>query len=338
MEQVYTPKQNYKVLVCTITYNQAKYITDTLDGVAMQQTNFPFVHYVIDDCSTDGEQEVIKTWLTEHCDMDKAGYIDLELANVILVHHKTNSYLTYAIYLLKRNLYKDRALKDTLVKPWRDHCEYEALCEGDDYWINPQKLQRQVDLLDKETGLGMCYGNYSTYIQSTGQFQPLKQNIEKCSFDELLLENCIGTLTTMVRTSLHEKYSNEIPYGDRVNWKMGDYPIWLWFAANSRIGYIPEDFAVYRVLDNSASHSPNQRIKYGFALNAFDISLYFSKRYGYEKISETISEEQNRLQALIALMDWNLLKFIKYRKLSSRITTDDILNTVKGNIKRLIKL
>lgn len=45
----------YKVYVRSITYNQAPYIEDCMNGVAMQQTDFPFVHHVIDDCSTDGE-------------------------------------------------------------------------------------------------------------------------------------------------------------------------------------------------------------------------------------------------------------------------------------------
>lgn len=51
---------HYKVCARSITYNQSAYIEDCLNGVAMQQTNFPFVHHVIDDCSTDGEQNVIK--------------------------------------------------------------------------------------------------------------------------------------------------------------------------------------------------------------------------------------------------------------------------------------
>ena len=169
MQQIYTPKQNYKVLVHTITYNQAKYITDTLDGVAMQQTNFPLVHYVIDDCSTDGEQEVIKAWLSGHCDMTKAEYIDLELANVILVPHKTNTNLTFAIYLLKRNLWKEPELKGTLVKPWRDHCEYEALCEGDDYWIDTEKLQRQVEYLDSHSEVLYSCTRFEILIQNTGE-------------------------------------------------------------------------------------------------------------------------------------------------------------------------
>lgn len=75
MQQIYTHKINYKVQARCLTYNQAKYIEDALNGFAMQQTNFPFVCLVIDDCSTDGEQEVIKSWMNRECDMDKAEYV-----------------------------------------------------------------------------------------------------------------------------------------------------------------------------------------------------------------------------------------------------------------------
>lgn len=57
------PKDYYKVYVQSITYNQSSYIEDCLNGVAMQKTDFPFVHHVIDDCSTDGDHEVIKAWI-----------------------------------------------------------------------------------------------------------------------------------------------------------------------------------------------------------------------------------------------------------------------------------
>lgn len=174
MEQIYTPKHDYKVLCFCITYNQAKYIEDTLNGFAMQKTNFPFACLVVEDCSTDGEQEVIKSWLNENCDMQKAEYIDLELSNVILVPHKSNKNCTFAIYLLKRNLWKEPKLKEELVKPWREHCEYEALCEGDDYWIESKKLQKQVEYLDTHSDIVISCHRYKVLTQSDGGIEAFK--------------------------------------------------------------------------------------------------------------------------------------------------------------------
>lgn len=152
--------KNFKVIVGCMTYNHSKYIVDALNGFAMQQTQFPFACIVIDDASTDGEPDVIKGWLQKECDMDKASCYDLELANVIIVPHRINVSCTMAVYFLKRNLYNEGDKKYNLIKEWGSHCEYIALCEGDDYWIDPEKLQIQSDFLDAHPEVDMCaHGN-----------------------------------------------------------------------------------------------------------------------------------------------------------------------------------
>lgn len=151
------PKQDYLVLCDTITYNHAPYIRDAMDGFTMQQTNFPFVCYIIDDASTDGEQGVIKAYMDEHFQMDNAEFYDLELANVIVAKHNTNPNCTFAVYLLKRNLWKEPTLKYSHRIPWENRCKYIALCEGDDYWTDSMKLQKQVDFLESHPDYSMCF-------------------------------------------------------------------------------------------------------------------------------------------------------------------------------------
>lgn len=143
------PKQEYKVIVTCFTYNHSKYIEDTLNGFALQQTNFPYICFILDDASIDGEQDVIKSWMEKECDMAKAEHIDIPTSVVIIVPHKTNASCTFAFYLLKQNLYGTGDKKMNHLYPWREKCEYEALCEGDDYWTDSEKLQLQVDFLDK---------------------------------------------------------------------------------------------------------------------------------------------------------------------------------------------
>lgn len=151
------PKQDYMVLCSTITYNQAPYITDTMNGFGMQQTSFSYACYIIDDASTDGEQDVIKAYLDEHFQMDKAEQYELELANVIVAKHNTNPNCTFAVYLLKRNLWKEPDLKRPLGRPWTQRCKYIALCEGDDYWTDPHKLQKQVDFLEEHQNYSFTF-------------------------------------------------------------------------------------------------------------------------------------------------------------------------------------
>lgn len=153
-----TPNKECKVLVRCFTFNQATYIEDALNGFAIQQTNFPFACLIMDDASTDGEQEVLKAWMERECDMSKAEHIDITTSSVIIVPHKKNPSCTFAFYLLKQNLYRSEN-KMKHVYPWREKCIYEAICEGDDYWIDPCKLQKQVDILEKNKNISICFCN-----------------------------------------------------------------------------------------------------------------------------------------------------------------------------------
>lgn len=269
-DSIYISKIENKVLVHTTTYNQANYITDTLEGVAMQQTNFPFVHYVIDDCSTDGEQDVIKAWLDEHCDMEKAEYIDLDLAHIIIVDNETNPNCHYAIYFLKTNLYKEESLKNTLVNPWRNNVEYEAFCEGDDYWTDPLKLQKQVDVMDAHPECTICFNRVQTINahDNAPLFMIPPQGRLKTGFVSLndlmqveCVENtwCFHTSSFFIRTEFmsdYTKFKKEIlpsfPYGDM--------PMEMYFL--NKGGYFLEDvMGCYRWLSGGYNSNLNSNFE-----------------------------------------------------------------------------
>lgn len=282
------PKQDYKVLVRTITYNQAKYIKDTLDGVAMQETNFPFVHFVIDDASTDGEQEVIKAWMECNCETGNAEYIDIDLADIILVPHKTNPNCSYAFYFLKRNLYKEPYLKQSLYKPWRDHCQYEALCEGDDFWTDPLKLQKQVDILER-CDYSICFHTVNLINKSgdlLNESIPPPDSIKANSVVSLdsYIEKEFGrnewtfhTSSIIVRTSVLTQFEYEktaFRY-----FPMGDLPLML-FSLGCRNGYyIKESMSCYRVF--SGGYMTNLRMNPHSAINKSLSFICALKEYNY---------------------------------------------------------
>lgn len=231
--EIYTPEptQNYKALIRCFTYNQSLYIEDALNGFALQQTDFPFVCLVMDDCSTDGEQDVIKTWMESECDMDKAEYVEIDSSHIILVPHKINKSCTFAFYLLKKNLY-GTPFKKELINPWRDRCEYEALCEGDDYWIDPLKLQKQIDFLDANPlctiSIGLTKTIYPDGKYTGNQIPSFPQNLkQKFTLEDFCREQFeIGqwtghTSTFCFRTNIKRynddsmsKYFSRFPYGD----------------------------------------------------------------------------------------------------------------------------
>lgn len=311
MDQIYTPKQEYKVLCYCITFNQSKYIEDTLNGFAMQKTDFPFACLVVEDCSTDGEQEVIKAWLERECDMTKAEYVDLELSNVILVPHKTNVNCTFAIYLLKRNLWKEPELKGSLVMPWRDHCKYEALCEGDDYWIDTKKLQKQVDFLDSNADYGLVYTGFKILYKDSYIFESNSLQPEGNVFDTLLINpsNFVCTVTSCYRTVLYERIKD---YYFQPYFKMGDLPLWLAMAVLSKFKYMADITSVYRKLDSSACHFNEYKKNLEFDKNVQEIKLYFARLNKRKGAKVTLQRRIYKYDSLIALKDRRYIDFIRF--------------------------
>jgi len=141
------PQYNFKVMIRCFTYNHSKFIAQTLEGFVSQQTNFPFVCVVVDDCSTDGEQEVIKEWIIQNCNNSPSVFHE-EYTDIYIIEHNYNANCTLVFYLLKKNHKSQRKPKAPYVKAWKSASNYVALCEGDDYWTDPNKLQIQADFLD----------------------------------------------------------------------------------------------------------------------------------------------------------------------------------------------
>ena len=325
------PKQEYKVLVRCFSFNHSKYIEDALNGFAMQQTNFPFVCLVMDDASTDGEQDVIKAWMERECDMNKAETIDIPTSVVIIVPHKTNESCTFAFYLLKQNLYGTGDKKMNHVYPWREKSEYEALCEGDDYWIDPLKLQKQVDFLEENIDYGIVHTNYQRLRQITGKIHKSQVNIPSIeSFDSLLKSNTIGTLTVCFRRDLLSCIDNSY---HTENFKMGDYPLWLEMSRLSKIKYLHDITSVYRELENSASHSTNIQKRLLFLLNAVSIKKYFANKYNSQNSLRYISKEYNYLSALLAATEHKYISACKLYVASCQYSPTNFLRLIYYMLK-----
>lgn len=274
------PKQDYMVLCSTVTYNQAPYITDTMNGFCMQQTSFSYACYIIDDASTDGEQDVIKAYLDEHFQMDKAEQYELELANVIVAKHNTNPNCTFAVYLLKRNLWKEPDLKRPLGRPWTQRCKYIAICEGDDYWTDPHKLQKQVDFLEKNEDYVLVHTDKYVEFGADGVRCTCPHSSEGENVNSLLKANTIATCTTLYRVATYHKISELLSSICRNNHlPMGDYPLWLLLAEYGKIAFLPDFTAVYRVLSESASHTRNVKKAVAFDDGTIRCKIIFYQRY-----------------------------------------------------------
>lgn|SRR5574344_2133902 len=247
LNDVYKPDNYYKVIIKTITFNHSKYIQDTLNGVALQETTFPFVNIVLEDHSTDGEQDIIRLWLERECNMSLAEHYDIPTADIIIVPHKSNKNCTFAVYFHKENLFHQKDKREAQLYPWRIKSEYEALCEGDDYWTDSLKLQKQVDFLDKNTAYTMCFHNaierWEHDINKNNLFSKVRDRDYSGFY---LLKNwIIPTASVMLRSSI---YKTEL-YGKVLNcndFLYGDTPMFVTCAEYGKIRGFSDIMSVYR--------------------------------------------------------------------------------------------
>lgn len=155
----------WKVFVRCMTYNHSAYIEDAMNGFTMQETTFPYVCMIADDASTDGEQDVIKEYVEKHFDLEDQSIVRKDETDDyirVFAQHKTNKNCFFVVLYLKYNHYRKKA-KAPYYAEWANNAKYCAMCEGDDYWISPNKLQTQVDYMDSHPECSMCFHNAFIY-------------------------------------------------------------------------------------------------------------------------------------------------------------------------------
>lgn len=276
------------VVINCITYNHAPYLAQCLEGFVMQKTNFPFVALVHDDASPDGTAEVLREYTEKYPDIIKP------------ICDPTNRYC-------------DKSL-DLIMNEWINAYEpkYIAFCEGDDYWIDPFKLQKQVDILSSNPNIGVCYSRAKIFHQNMGIFDNNIGGGDFRGFKSQLLTEPIMTLTTMFRKDLYSKYYQEIKPNMR-NWLMGDTPMWLWFSIKSKIAFIEDITSVYRVLDNSASHSTDYYKQKKFNKSLLDIRLFFINNYCPEdkKIKVKVIDDYHKRNMIASLKAYEIKEYYR---------------------------
>lgn len=242
------------VSVCCITYNHAQFIRKCLDGFLMQQTDFPIEILIHDDCSTDGTTEIIREY--------EAKYPNL----IFPLYEEENQYQ------------QGKAGEIDFYNYRRARGKYIAYCEGDDYWIDPLKLQKQVDFLESHKDYDLVHTHRR--IEMRGKFYdtPIISYIET---KETLLQTCsIATCTVMfgakIFNSIKDEYQSLVT---RNKLPMSDYPLWLLIAEKSKIGYLPDATANYRMLPESASHSKSKSKMYNFDKGTMLCKSIFFNRF-----------------------------------------------------------
>jgi len=214
------------VSISCAAYNHAPYIRQCLDGFIMQKTNFPIEVLINDDASTDGTAEIIKEYEQKYPEIIKP------------------------IYQTENQYSKGISISRSFNYP-RVQGKYMALCEGDDYWIDEYKLQKQVDFMEANEEYSICFHNVKIYHESEEKFSDLYQVPEMPEITDiknLAAANYIHTPSVLYR-------NNTQSINDYNNFPVlviGDYILHMLFVKHGKIKRINEEMAVYRVHEGGA--------------------------------------------------------------------------------------
>jgi glycosyltransferase involved in cell wall biosynthesis len=253
---IHDERQIMVSIICT-TYNHEAYIAKALDGFLMQQTNFPIEIIVHDDASTDNTATIIRQY--------EAKYPHL----LVCIYQKENQYF-------KRDIWNEIVFPAACGK-------YVALCEGDDYWTDPLKLQKQVAFLEKNPDYGLVYTDFQT-VDKDGN--PRKRELRRKALHPsgdvrqyLKQRNFIQTVTVLLNTSLLKDAAKFLSC--QKFFSPFDYPLFLELSGNTKFYYLPDATSAYRVLHESASHSSCVNKRISFAENNLKVLRYYNDKYSF---------------------------------------------------------
>ncbi len=273
-----------KVSILCITYNHKEFIRQALDGFVMQKTTFPFEVLVHDDASTDGTADIIREYAKQYPDIIKP------------------------IFQTENQFSKGRSpLKDFLFP--RVLGEYVALNEGDDYWTDSEKLQKQVDFLDAHPDCSICFHPVRVVWQdgvcpdSIFPTSKYRFNKKKLYLSDLLKHNFIQTNSVVYRWRLNgneQLFPSDILPGD-----------WFLHLLHAQTGYIyclPDIMSVYRKHSGGIWNGAYQSDKW-FDICTFKVINFF--RAVEQQFNVNMTGELNYLVGLA------IQSFVKRHKFES---------------------
>ena len=241
-------------VVCDV-FNHEDYLRECLDGIVMQQTNFAFEILVHDDASTDKSVEIIQEYVEKYPHLFKP------------IYQKENQYSRGV------GIWCD-------IQFPRAKGKYIAICEGDDYWIDPLKLQKQVDFMEANPEYGLCYTDYSicdsegNIIEESHYMNGSDKPI--LTFEEhLFRQGYIAPMTWLYRKDVYESITNNMLKGV----SDGSYVVALEFFYNSKVAFLPINTATYRVSPGSASRPLSLSGLFKYRKGVYDIEKEYIRRY-----------------------------------------------------------
>lgn len=289
-------KRKTLVSICCLSYNHSKFIRKCLDSLLMQKTNFDYEILIHDDASNDGSDEIIKEYVQKYPNIIKPLF---ESENM----HS-----------------KEVAISKTFNFP-RVQGKYVAMCEGDDYWTDEYKLQKQVDFMEENPEYSISFHKVQKIFEDGSRKSEVSptQNLIDCGFNFLNLLECNFIQTNSVLYRWNDSIVKNLPD----NIIPGDWYLHLLFAKQGKIHFINETMAVYRVnaggIWGGKKHE-ERLVKYPFKIMNFYLNVfkniaphkldYIKHVYdNYVKIRKTLKEYNSEYYSEFCKKYWKI-KFL----------------------------
>ncbi len=319
------------VAIHCLVYNHEPYLRDCFEGFVMQKTNFRFVAIVHDDVSTDGSAAIIREYAEKYPDIFRPIY---ETENQ---WHKKDGSLEHIM--------KD-AIDATGAK-------YVAMCEGDDYWTDPYKLQKQVDYMESHPECSICINQVQAVTRTNEKIGWLIPNDgilgkgdftlgDFCCLEWKGMQWTFHTCGEMCRAESLIGYENDaimmmFPYGD--------ISLLLYCLLHGNGYYIPEIMSCYRVdsggYNSTMAANPDKNIqderKLAVALRAFD--EYTNKKY-HKYIQQRIRLCEYREYTLGKKHHWRIIMPQYWRCLPGKTARQKTLSAIEiiaPNMRKRLK-
>lgn len=275
---------NIMVSVICTAYNHEKYIRDALEGFVMQKTNFKYEVIIHDDASLDKTADIITEYAEKYPDI------------IVPIIQKENQYS------------KKIPIINIFVAP-KIRGKYIAICEGDDYWTDVNKLQRQFDFLEANDEYVACAHN-TTFHYSDGSKKD-ELMIANTQEHDILFEDVIWGMRNAYHTSsimYRKEYLTPLPefYNVALKYRFGDLPRAIWFTMLGKVRFLPYNMSTYRYMSSDTSWtSKNEATSSGLIRHREGVIAMM------EALKAEVSEERQLLVDQVILEQ----RFYKYELL-----------------------
>lgn len=273
------------VSIRCLVYNHEPFLRQCLDGFVMQKTTFPFEAIVHDDASTDGSAAIIREYAEKYPDIIKP------------IYESENQYSKHDGSI--------RRIMDTAIHP---NSKYIAMCEGDDYWSDPDKLQIQVDFLESHPEFSLTVHEYTEWDELKKDFRPHRIKYLKDIDNDLTLtldDFATGVFFTKTLTGVYRRCSLQSSKFDKYDAKF-DMTLFYALMTQGKCRLFNRVMGCYRIQPNSVTASKNIK---EFRLNTNDAMFSLCREEQTEQSSEYVYNYIKPF-ALSVILDrrWNTIK------------------------------